>query len=495
MEKAVLYLRVSSSRQEDEGYSLDAQEKLGREYARKNDLEIVRMWKGSESAWKEGRPGFTEMIDFMKKRKEVNHIIFDITDRTTRNDMDKIRIIRLIKEHGKTVHYSRTGKVYNKDFSSDDEFMYDIEVAVAKKMSNDISRKSKMGVREKAEQGYYPSIAPIGYLNNKATRRIDIDEERALLVRQVFELMAGGEHSLQAIVEEMDRRGLRSKSGKRVNKSGIAVILSNPFYYGDFIWNGTQYRGKHEPIISKPLFKRAKQIRTGKKAPFLGRKQFAFNNLLTCGICGCRVLGERKKGKYNYYHCSFAKGKHTGKRGEVYIPEAKLADLMQPWVEQITLPKEIFDWLRELVKREFGDIARHQEQRLGAANARKAKVEARMGRLYEERLDGELPEEMFQSLKSKYNTELQLANEEIERISMLEVPNMDKVLSTLELSQKLTGQYVSANMTDKGKILKSVASNFVLEGLSVCPVYKKPFNLIAEGLSRTSVLPRQDSNL
>ena len=53
--KAVLYVRVSSSEQEKEGYSLDAQEKLGHEYARRKDFEIVRTWKISESAWRSER--------------------------------------------------------------------------------------------------------------------------------------------------------------------------------------------------------------------------------------------------------------------------------------------------------------------------------------------------------------------------------------------------------------------------------------------------------
>ena len=52
MNKALLYVRVSSKEQEKEGYSLDAQEKLGKEYAERKNLEIVRIWKVSESAGK-----------------------------------------------------------------------------------------------------------------------------------------------------------------------------------------------------------------------------------------------------------------------------------------------------------------------------------------------------------------------------------------------------------------------------------------------------------
>ncbi|WP_413853384.1 recombinase family protein [Candidatus Ruminimicrobium bovinum] len=61
-EKAILFLRVSSKGQED-NYSLDAQEKLAKQYAQQNNLEIVKIWKVSESAWgKKERKNFLEML-------------------------------------------------------------------------------------------------------------------------------------------------------------------------------------------------------------------------------------------------------------------------------------------------------------------------------------------------------------------------------------------------------------------------------------------------
>ena len=150
MSKSLLYVRVSSKEQEREGYSLEAQEKLGKEYAKRNGFEIVRIWRVSESAWKHERKAFNQLIEFAKRHNEIKHIIFDITDRMTRNDFDKLKIYTLINEYNKTIHFARSNKRINKESGYDDEFMFDIEVAVAKKMSNDISRKTKMGMTEKA---------------------------------------------------------------------------------------------------------------------------------------------------------------------------------------------------------------------------------------------------------------------------------------------------------------------------------------------------------
>src|SRR5690349_6376063 len=96
---ALLYVHVSSADQEKEGYSLDAQERLGHEYALRKGLQIVKTWKISESAWRSERDAFNQMIDHAQRHPDVEHIIFDVTDRMTRNDFDKLKIYTLIKEH------------------------------------------------------------------------------------------------------------------------------------------------------------------------------------------------------------------------------------------------------------------------------------------------------------------------------------------------------------------------------------------------------------
>jgi len=67
--RAVIYLRVSSKGQEENGFSLDAQEKMCKEYAEKENLQVVKIWKGAESAWgKIERANFKEMITYVKKK-------------------------------------------------------------------------------------------------------------------------------------------------------------------------------------------------------------------------------------------------------------------------------------------------------------------------------------------------------------------------------------------------------------------------------------------
>ncbi len=386
MKNALLYIRVSSKEQEKEGYSLDAQEKLGREYAKRHNLEIVRMWKVAESAWKQDRAQFNQMIEHSKRHPEIEHIIFDITDRMTRNDFDKMKIITLIREFGKTIHFSRTNKIISVDFDADDEFLLDIDVAVAKKWSNDISRKAKMGMLEKAEQGQYPSASPIGYLNNIQTHTIEVDLERAPFIKMAFLEMATGNYSLSSLSDQLYKAGLRSKNGLTIIKPTLGKILNNPFYYGSFLFKGVLYSGIHEPIITKQLFDKVQSILSGKGHSFqTNQKGFAFNNLIRCGECGCKVLGEMKKGKYVYYHCTFSKGRHMGKN--TYVKEGRMAMLFEDSVRRVTIPSDKVEWIKKALAESKNDQGRTQEQKLSSLLAQKTKLETRISRLYDLRID------------------------------------------------------------------------------------------------------------
>jgi len=486
MNSALLYVRVSSIAQEKEGYSLDAQEKLGEDYALRNNLNIIKRWKVSESAWKEDRDSFSEMLEYAKKHEEVKHIIFDVTDRMTRNDMDKIKIYTLIKLYDKTIHFSRSNKTINKYSGSEDEFMLDIEVAVAKKMSNDISRKTKMGMQEKAEQGLYPSNAPLGYKNNPITHLIDVDEQIASYIKRAFSLMASGSYSLSMLTNTLYKEGFRGRKGNRVGKSAVDHFLKNPIYYGAFRWKKQLRQGSHTPLISKELFDKAQSVLSSNFRPYLTKRTFYFNSLIQCGVCGCRILGEIKKDKYKYYHCTFSKGRHK----EIgYILENKLAKMFEEPVKDITLSDEITEWLKEGLKERHKDTSLLQENRLAALQNQYDKTNNRLNSLFDMRLDREVNDETFKIKENEYNTQLIEIKTQITSAKAVNPNFYEDGCKTFELSNRLYSMYVKANYEEKAKILKAVASNYTITDVTIIPTYRKPFSLFAKRASRPNWLP------
>ncbi|OGF67605.1 MAG: hypothetical protein A2Y62_18070 [Candidatus Fischerbacteria bacterium RBG_13_37_8] len=476
--QALLYVRVSSKEQEKEGYSLDAQEKLGEDYALRNDLKIVKRWKVSESAWRKERAAFNEMVDYAKRNENIKHIIFDVTDRMTRNDMDKIRIYTLIKLHNKKVHFSRTNKCIDKYSRSDDEFVLDIEVAVAKKMSNDISWKTKTGMIEKAEQGLYPSYAPLGYKNNLVTHMIEVDEDIAPYIQKAFTLVASGDYSLRKVTKFLHREGFRSKKGKRASSAVVHYLLRNPVYYGALRWCDRKYQGSHVAIISKELFDKVQRVLSGNFRPRNNQNiAFFFNDLIRCGICGCKVIGEMKKSKYKYYHCTFSKGRHQGIN---YMREERVADLLGQPVKRITLSKEIAEWLMDALRESDKNMFELREKRLNALRGHQEKIMTKLDRILEMRIDDEISEETFKSKEQEYQNQLIDINSQIEGANDYNENWLEDAKRIFELSKRLHSLYLKADYGEKAKLLKMLASNFLLNGEKLEPVYKMPFNLLAK---------------
>ena len=81
-----------------------------------------------------------------------------------------------------TIHFVKENAIVSKASRSSEKFMHGIKVLMAKNYVDNLSEEVKKGLREKAEQGHWPTVAPVGYVNNRATRRIDVDPVRGPLV-------------------------------------------------------------------------------------------------------------------------------------------------------------------------------------------------------------------------------------------------------------------------------------------------------------------------
>jgi len=397
--RALLYVRVSTKDQADEGYSHESQIEKAEDYARRNGLRLVKPYfKVAESAWVNikgiadrnamngsSRSVFTQLIDRAISDTKIGHIVFDLTDRIMRNDLDKPILLWLIKHHGVFVHLARTGKVLKPDLFPDDEFMLDIETAAAKRYSNDISLKASAGMREKARQGFYPGAAPVGYRNDGFGGLPEIDPELAPFVKRAFELMGTGNFSLDLLRSKLTKEGMRTKKGNKIGKSALAHTLRNKFYFGRYEWKGEEFQGRHTPLISRALYDRAQEVIGGRFHKRRQRKyMFAYNGFIECGTCGGRVLGELVKEKYTYYHCSFSKKlKHRGP----YIRSERMSGLFEDFVNRVTVPDELRDWLMMAIKDRQDENGNYRENKLATARQQQGKIKARLNRLLEMHLD------------------------------------------------------------------------------------------------------------
>lgn len=100
-------------------------------------------------------------------------------------------------------------------------------------------------------------VEPIGYLNTReiidgrSVARIIPDPDRASLVALAFELYATGDYTLHQLADELDSRGLRSRSKTRqpLSLNGISSMLHNPAYIGKVTYQGVEHDGTHQPLL------------------------------------------------------------------------------------------------------------------------------------------------------------------------------------------------------------------------------------------------------
>src|SRR5439155_21060611 len=135
-------------------------------------------------------------LAFLESNRSCRTILVEKTDRLYRNIRDWVTIDDL----DVTVHFVKEAQVVSKTSRSSDKFIHGIKVLRAKNYVDNLGEEVKKGMREKAEQGHWPSMAPIGYVNNAATHRIEPDPVRAPLIAEVFRLYGSGAYSVNGLL-------------------------------------------------------------------------------------------------------------------------------------------------------------------------------------------------------------------------------------------------------------------------------------------------------
>lgn len=469
----VIYTRVSSKEQEREGFSIPAQQKLLREYAGKNSLEVVSEFTDVETAKAAGRTQFGKMVQFLKDTTKTRIVLVEKTDRLYRNFRDYVLLGDLDLE----IHLVKESEVISKDSKSHAKFIHGIKVLMAKNYIDNLSEEVKKGLFEKAEAGEWPHRAPLGYMNNRETRQLMVDEDRASSIRQLFEAYAKGRHSISSLHNLAKDLGLTYRgSNKPVSRSWIEKMLQNPIYTSVFRWKGKLYQGTHSRILSQETFEQVQSVVSDMSKPKRNDKKFAFRGLLRCGHCGCSITAEIKKGKYIYYRCTNGRGRCE----QAYIPEKRLSALLGQMVKAITIDEELAGEIRIALRDSFDDEKKFRTKETNKLRRECDKVQARIDQCYQDKLDGTIDVCFWQSTHDRLTDQ---QNRVARRLAKLEESNRNyyqEGVSILELAQSAYSLYKQREPLEQANLLRTLLSNCEIKGLTLYPTYRKPFNYFVE---------------
>lgn len=484
--KVVSYIRVSTEEQAEHGYSIDVQKQVLTDYAVGHQLEIVESFVESQSAFRPGRSEFARMVDLLTRNKSIRAVLVYKIDRISRNLHD---YSTLVEEMGVEI-ISATEQLPS---NATGRLMGDMQAAFSRYFSAQLSDRVTEAMAAKARKGIYPSYAPTGYINNRETRTIEVDPKRAHLVRQVFVMYDETDMTVKEVAAWAKDQGLTTRRGGKLGKSTLHVMLQNPMYCGIVRWREVTAPGIHEPLISRALFDRVQEKLAGRgRGRRTNSRTFPFRGLLTCGYCGCKITASRIKGRYIYYHCTNGRGKCE----QPHIRQERLSEMLVSLVDDVRIPQDVVKELIQAIRGGEENRKEHITRKLVQLAAKLESVEGRRDQAYVDRLGGVIDADRWRRLDEEWETELdQLQEEKAKLEQALQATASDDATAAFELLDRASELYSTQSAKEQADALRILVSNCAVTGEKLDPNYRKPFDLVAEGLRTGDWYARQDSNL
>lgn len=496
--KAVIYARVSSKEQEETGYSLEAQEKLLRDYADQRDLELDKIYKVTESAsGKQVRKTFHEMMQYVVK-EDVSIIICEKIDRLTRNLKDAATASDWIAEgENRQIHFVKESFVVSKQTKAHENLVWDMKVAIARFYRNNLSEEVRKGQKEKTSQGWLPTKPPLGYktIGEKGHKIHVIDEDVAPYIRKMFELYATGDYSTVALGKKMYQLGFRSRAGGRVVKSKIHKLLSDPFYYGKFVWKGQEHMGKHEPIISRDLFDQVKAKMTRPSAPYHRKHQLELKGKMFCGSCHKTITWEFQKG-HRYGVCKQCKAQLGVDKK--YVRQEDIEDQLLDNVLSIAPRGErVLEVLKKALQESHSDEISYHDAQVKGINSSLERIQQRKRAMYDDKLDGRITADFYDEKLATFKQEEELLTNSLAKLKLDNTEYYRIGLSIHELALRVRDIYRSrkASVEERRLLLTYAFSSVSILGGVITPEYTKGFGFLAEWVPKVNEILEPEAEM
>ncbi|GMA56456.1 hypothetical protein GCM10025858_09590 [Alicyclobacillus sacchari] len=235
-----IYARVSDESQVH-GDSLDHQIAYAREYARRRASDAEEVWVVPDELVyvDEGITGLSmvKRPAVLRLLEDARHGRFDVLlckgiSRFARDTVDALTMLRSLIACGVQVISIEENFDSHRDRA---EFVFTIHSALAQAESEKTSVRVRLGAMQKARSGRWNGRPPDGYRLNRETQRLEIDDEQALVIRQIFAMYLAG-FGCRAIAERLNQQGIVTANGKLWSQRRIARILQNPVYCGEIVY-------------------------------------------------------------------------------------------------------------------------------------------------------------------------------------------------------------------------------------------------------------------
>lgn len=491
--KYFLYARKSSESEDRQVASIESQIIELQRIAKRDKLEIAEIFTESKSAKLPGRPVFNEMVRRINNN-EADGILCWKMNRLARNPIDAASITWMLQNA--TIKQITT---YAKNFyPQDNSIIINVEFGMATQFSRDLSGDTKRGLIAKAEKGWFPGVAPLGYKNDrfklKGEKDILPDKERFPIVRKLWDMFLTGNYSVASVGEYADKElGLVSKRmPKCIVKSKFYELFTNPFYYGWFKYGGILYKGNHKPMVTEEEFNRA-QVILGNRNKAHAPHKFAFTGMIRCGECGSAITAEEKIKRqkngnvhfYTFYRCTKRKRSDCSQK---YLRMEEMEAQIMDILERIEIPPEFSQWAIAQLRKEADKEVGSRKSILTAQRKNYDDCLKKLDRLLEMRMNEEITPEEFTEKKAEMNREksrmLALINESDSNADDW----IEKAEKLFDFAASARQKFINGSLDDKKEILAALGSNLTLKDQILSISIQKPLVLVEKAAKEVNAI-------
>lgn len=484
----VVWARVSS-REQREGYSIDAPLRATRDRAGANDWHIVREFVVAESA-KRGaeRLAFNEMFAWVKanaKREKLNAILSHKLDRICRNMRDAARLQELEDNCG--IKLAFVENQFGPGAAG--ALSFNVMAAVAQYYSDNLRAEVLKGLDEKVRQGWTPGLAPFGYANSDdRSEPIQPHPEKSRTLVRIFELYPSGGYTFKTLADQLAREGhVFRRSQPRFHRTALSYILRNRFYVGELHRNGQVFEGRYQLLIDRATFDACQDILDGRNRR-TGSPELALSGgVFRCAFCDHAITGERIRRKLKnggirehvYYRCANndpGPNHPTVRWKSDDLEQAVVADLAKM---RLATP-EVIAWFRTELLAAVTDLTAYRRRQATSLAKRKAELATMQDRLLNAYLAGMLDETVYKAKANELAAEAMKTGELLAQLGDVDPASGKAAVAIFDWTQRASEIWLGSNNAVRREILDAVCLNRTLSDVTLGTVKRKPFDAFDE---------------
>jgi site-specific DNA recombinase len=507
---AVIYLRVSTKDQatrggEAEGFSIPAQRDACRRKAASLGAVIVEEFVDrGESARSARRPELQRMLAYVSEQP-ADYVIVHKIDRLARSRVDDVEInLALTRAGAKLVSCTE-----NIDETPSGILLHGIMSSIAEFYSRNLANEVNKGLIQKAKNGGTPFRAPLGYRpvriftdDGREVRSVEIDPERGPLVRRAFEMYATGEWTVRTLLEELTPLGLASRATPKrpsqpISGSAFHEMLRNPYYVGIVDYRGVRYEGKHQPLVSQPIYDEVQRILEAQN--FAGEKKRRHPHYLKgsiwCGCCGSRLIVSNARSRsgriYPYFTCIGRQhDRHSCTQRAVLIEHVE--ELVADYYDRFQLGHELRLETEQTILEQMAALRENEIRERDRLIHRQRTLLDERAKLLEAHYAGAIPLDLLKTEQDRIGSQLERIEERLSSADIKYTQAETTLKRSLELAETLAKAYREASPKTRRLMNQALFQRLIINpDDGVTGTFNGPFDLLmqAAGMDGAPAVP------